>query len=450
MAARPILASALLCCAFVAQASPRTDPTTGRAVFTGATTPHPTSILLNPAALGLGFNNELYFALTSALDLYDVDLASAGAVTGAELGAGGSLALILRPGTRYTVSFDMRMPPPELFPQDHEELRYFTLGQGQRDFLASIASTFRVTNRLYFGATLTHHNTFLRLQYARDTAAAAGEDVVGTPDADERYDVRVNTPYVSTGNLKVTLGVLLRLYNEVWLGVSYHTPPGFDIQAELEGGVEIERAPRDGGGRLVGDSVVEVSYPASVDAELSARLPQFLELHVGGRWEDLSRMQAYDVRVAGSQIYLLGIPEWQLRTRGLEDSFALWGGVDQVDTGQPFRFGGRVGFETSAVPPSRMTPLTMSPTSLTLDLGAQIRLGPWIAQLSYGLQYFPSVSVDESAFDAQHNRDCIASDFDYTTRGCEAVRNGYAIANGDGTYARMLHSLRLGFRYELP
>ena len=290
----------------------------------------------------------------------------------------------------------------------------------------------------------------MRLKYARDSAAERGESDFENPDAAELYDVGVNSPYVSTSNLKVTLGVLVRIYKEIWLGVAYHTPPGFNIQTELEGNVEITRAPRDGGNKLPGDAIVDVSYPASVDAEVSAQLPKSLELHVGGRWEDLSRMQAYDVRVIGSQLDANNIPEWQLRSRGMHDSFALWGGVEQVDTGQLFRFGGRIGFETSSVSPASTTPLTLAPTSLTLDLGAQLRLGSWIAQLSYGLQYFTPVNVSESAFDPRFNAECIASGNDYSSRACAAVRNGYAVAAGEGDYSRMLHAVRLGFRYELP
>lgn len=447
MAARPIFITVILCSA-IAHASPRTDPTMGRTVFTGATVAHPTSILLNPAALGLGFNPEVYLAVTGVLDYYNINLANTDQIKGAELGAGGMLAGIVRPGSRYAVSFELRTPPPELFPQDHDELRYFTLGQRQRDLLASIASTIRITNRLYFGATLTHHNTFLRQKFVRDTAAVAGEDVIGDPAADERYDVSVASSYVSTANLKATLGFLVRVYKQVWLGVAYHTPPGFNIQAELSGSVDIDRAPRDGGQHLKGDAVVDVSYPASVDAEVRADLPGDLELHVGGRWEDLSRMAAYDTRTIGQSFVANGIPEWQLRTRGMHDSFAFWGGIDQTDTGAPVRGGARLGFETSAADPSRTTPLTLSTNSLTLDLGLQLRLGPWITQFQYGVQYFMPNSVADSEFDPRFYGECIASANDYSTRACRSVRNGYAIGAGEGDYRRMLHSIRVGFRYE--
>lgn len=449
MAARPILSLAILLCATFAHASPRTDPTVGRSVFTGAATPHPTSIDLNPAALGPGQAPELFFALTAVADRYAIDRDTANAVDGTELGIGGTFAAIFRPGSRYAVSIQMRTPAPELFPQDKQELSYFTLGQRQRDILASIAATIKATSRLYFGTTLTHHNTFLRLRYARDTGIERGE-TPENPDAAELYDVGVNSPYFSTSNLKFSLGFLARIYKDVWLGVGYHTPPGFSLQTELEGNAQITRAPRDGGGKLPADAVVDVSYPASVDAEVTARLPQFLELHVGGRWEDLSRMQAYDTRVTGSQIVPNGIPEWQLRARGMHDAFAMWGGVDQIDTGQTLRFGGRVGFETSAVSPDHTTPLTLLPASATFDLGAQLRAGQFLFEVAYGLQYFLPTHVTASAFDPRFYGDCVAAQFDYSTTACSAVRNGYAIADGDGDYRRMLHSLRIGVRYVIP
>ena len=53
--------------------SPRSDPTTGRAVFTGATMAGATSISLNPAALGLARSWEVYFAATGVLEQFGID-----------------------------------------------------------------------------------------------------------------------------------------------------------------------------------------------------------------------------------------------------------------------------------------------------------------------------------------------------------------------------------------
>src|SRR6476646_1013466 len=56
----------------IALASPRSDPTVGRAVFSGATLPAATSIDLDPAALGLGTNDEFYVAATTIIDRYQI------------------------------------------------------------------------------------------------------------------------------------------------------------------------------------------------------------------------------------------------------------------------------------------------------------------------------------------------------------------------------------------
>ena len=85
MVARPILAPlrtpaaiALVACgvaggAALAHGSPRSDPTAGRAVFTGATLPGATAIGLNPAALGVGPLGEVLVALTGTLDQIHID-----------------------------------------------------------------------------------------------------------------------------------------------------------------------------------------------------------------------------------------------------------------------------------------------------------------------------------------------------------------------------------------
>jgi hypothetical protein len=477
MAVRRILTLALLCTVTSARASPHSDPTAGRAVFTGATMPHATSIGLDPAALGLGDFDEVYVALTGVIDQLRIDLARfqsrdlqapAARVRDVELSPGAMLAFIYHlAGDRGTLGFEARTHPPESFPSDREALRYHTLGGGERDWLASVGASIKVSSELFFGASLSHQNTFLRLRYARDTALENGTSPVngvtslcdgvtcglGNPQAAERYDVDVRSPALATSNLRVNVGAVVQLARDMWLGVAYHTPPGFAVQSELAGHVDVTRAPRDvvaPDATILGQAVVEIQYPASADAELRARLPLQLDLHIAGRWEDLSRLSAYDVRTYGSTLPRNGIPEWTQRPRGMHDSFALWGGVEQVDTGQDWLGGARIGVETSSVSATRTSPLTIAPTSLTLDLGVQRRIGRnLIAQLSYGLQYFPTVNTQQSAFDPQARIDCIASGYDYSTRACEAVREGYAIPPAAGDYGLIEHAFRIGLRYEI-
>src|SRR3954466_13055414 len=96
-----ILTLVLSCAAASAGASPRSDPTAGRAVFTGATMPHATSIGVDPAALGLGLVDELYVAFTSVLDQLHVALdhgpdgtSPGGRARDVEFGPGAMLAFI--------------------------------------------------------------------------------------------------------------------------------------------------------------------------------------------------------------------------------------------------------------------------------------------------------------------------------------------------------------------
>ncbi|HWO25231.1 MAG TPA: hypothetical protein VNO30_41110 [Kofleriaceae bacterium] len=467
MAARTILAplallGELACGAAIAHASPRSDPTSGRAVFTGATLPSATSIGLNPAALGIGPFGEVVVALTSTLDQIGIDAQELDVATGAlvptarvravELSPGGMVGLVLRTG-RYTLGVQALTSPAEQFVAGERALRYHTSGGSQRDYVGTVAGSIRVTSKFFVGAHVAHDNTFLRLSFARDTALAAG-GAPGGQNSEEAYDVCVRSPYIGSSNLKVTVGLAAEIYRDVWIGLAYHTPPGLAIQTELEGDADVTLSPRAGGELRDGDSSVYVQYPASVDGEVRARIvPELeLDLHVGGRWEDLSRLQAYDVRMFGRRLVGTGVPEWVLRARGFHDSFALWAGIERYEAGQMWRYGARVGYETGSVDDRALSPMAVAPRSFTFDAGGQLRLGDtgWAVQLSYGLQLFPSVTVTESAFDPRLQIACVDSGYDYNSRGCEASRAGYAIATAAGTYSRLQHALRLGLRYALP
>jgi long-subunit fatty acid transport protein len=467
----------------VAVASPRSDPTSGRAVFTGAATPHATSIVLDPAALGVGQRDEIYVALTGVLDRLRIDLsgvddgdlqAPAGRVSDLELSPGAMVALTYHFAGNLTLGLEAHSNPAEVFPAGREELRYHALGGRERSWTASVGGSIRVTNDLLFGAGVSHQNTFLRLRYARDTALEQGRAAggltsscggepcgLGNPLATERYDVDVRSTgalgFLSTSNLRVNVGVMYQVAREVWLAVAYHTPPGFAVQTELAGRVDVTRAPRDvtaGSDEVVtGDAVVELQLPASVDVELRARLPADLELHVGGRWEDLSRLTGYDVRAYGRALSASRIPEWTVRPLGLQDTIAAWAGAEQVDRGEWLRLGARGGFETAAVSAARTSPLTIAQRSFTLDVGAQLRwtrlTNRLVAQISYGVQYFPTLTGAGTAFDPRDRVTCVDSGFDYATAACEAVRGGYAQASAAGSYERFEHALRIGLRYEL-
>lgn len=468
-----------------AHASPRSDPTQSRAVFSGAATATPTAIEINPAALGLGVANvsEVYLAGTGVLERLsiqrrelDIDtgaLTPGESVTANLVSPGGMLAYVWHPAGRITLGLAIHSSPAERFLENKEALRYHTLGGSYRTYAGSVASSFRISNRFHAGVSLALRPSFLRLKFARDTALAAGRDPmrgiasdcngapcgVENPYATERYDVDVRSAYVALDNVVGTLGVVVRLAKDVWLGVSYQTPPGLSIQNELTGTMSVTRAPRDGGETINGGATVNVSQPATFDLELRAGLLPDLDLHVGARLEDLSRLQAYDVRGYGSVFPGAGIPEWQLRPRGFHDvlpplSVAAWAGVEQLGRASPFAFGGRIGFETSSVTDERTAPMTIAPTSATLDLGMQYRFtqdpqatSHVFLQISYGAQYFPTVDVTESAYDPRAQLACEDSGYDYSTPACRSVRLGYALPTAAGEYSRIQQAARVALRF---
>jgi hypothetical protein len=469
-------------CALTAQAvaSPYADPTAGRAVFTGASVPDATSIDLNPAAVGIGSLDEIYLAGMGLLDQIGVhrqtlDLATGALSPGADVsanepGAGGMFAIVYHLlADRVTIGGEARLTPPALFPEDRPDLRYFSLGGYQRQLAFTLVGAARITGGIYVGVSLSAQRTYLRLRYARDTALAAGDgpggvtsDCAGAPCglenplASERYDIKAHSDWFSATT--ANLGLAFELARNVWLGVSYHLPLGTTVQTDLAGTAHVWRAPRDGGELVRALSTVYVTPPAGVDAEIRAPLPQQLELHVGMRWQDLSRTSGYDVRIYGAAIPGSGIPEWTERPLGYHDPFAMWAGVEQRDvpqTGLTWRFGGRLGVQTGSVTPARTSPIAIAPLSVTADLGAQLRISPpalrgnsIVLQAMYGLQYFPTVHASPSAFDPRDQLACDASGHDYDSAACTAVRFGYAMATAAGDYDRLEHALRLAVRFE--
>ncbi|MCX5740877.1 MAG: hypothetical protein NT062_00085 [Proteobacteria bacterium] len=439
----------------LAAASPGNDPTAGRAVFTGAATPHASSIVLNPAALGLGTLNEVYVAAVAVLDQIAINRRDLDPDTGA----------VYHALERVTLGITARTLAADQFVADRGALRYHTLGGGQRDYQLAAGFGFRASGRFHFGFSVTFDWTKLKLSYARDSALDGGHggrgidsDCLGTrcgienPAAAERYDVDVEQASPIKGGYIVNLGFVVRVVKDLWLGVAYHTPPGGSVQSELTGAATITKALRDGGDVLHSDATVYVSYPASIDVEARSRIfgsrGADLELHVGGRWTDSSRLYAYDVRVYGRELLDKNLPEWTMRPRGLHDTFALWGGVEQFDAGERVRFGARVGVESAGVSPSKTSPMTIAPASLTVDVAAQLRISPrLVLQGGYGLQYFPTVDVTSSAYDPRDRIACVDGGYDYSTEACSAVRDGYAIPTAAGAYGRLTHALRVAVRY---
>lgn len=469
-------------CALHAHAlgSPRTDPTVGRAVFTGATLPNATSIDLNPAALGLGTWNELYFALMGTLDQYEIDpkhldldsgaLSDGDHVSSTLLSPGGMAAVIWHPTQQVTLALNLRSSPGEKFISGEDELKYHTLGGEHRMWSAAVAGSFKVSPQFLIGISVAAQPSFLWLRYARDTALEAERDPergidsdcggspcgIENPAATETYSVYAQSNLISTSNFALNLGLVGEPWKNVWIGLAYHAPPGLAPESEVDGTVVVDRAMRDGGGRVDGAASVYFSQPASFDLAVRVRLPAQWELHVASRLEFLSRFQRYDVRPYGSLFDEANVPEWMPRPRGLRNNVAAWAGIEQIEQDtfepMPWRVGVRAGFESESVDADQTSPTTVAPLSFTADFGAQLRFAindlPFVVQLTLGAQYFPPVNVTDSAFDPRARLACADSGHDYSTNACRSVREGYALPTAAGDYQRFQLASRFAVRYE--
>jgi long-subunit fatty acid transport protein len=458
-----------------AHASPRTDPTSGRAVFTGAANVHPTSLRVNPAMIGVDAAVGVYVAYVAGTFMLEheqidrddqaPDFSGPADLSEARTTLGAELSISWHPTERISVGVGVRAAPEETFSGSAGALSYHNMGGRQRDLSATVAGALRVSSIFYVGAALSLQQYRLNLRFARDTAlfAPSGQPLdcggapcgLGNPQAAEVYDVDVEPSNIfSNQNLALTLGLVLKLGAATYVGLGYHTPPGFAVQTSLVGDVRVTRAPRDvaAGGEAVvsGEAAVDVSYPANVELGLRTLVARELLLVAGLRWEDTSRLSGYDVRPHGSRLTEAGIPEWIRKARGLTDSVAGWVGVEQLDQGESWRLGGRLGYELGSTSDARVSPSGNSTQSLTLDLGAQWRLqsAPWSLQASYGLAYFLPVSVEDSAFSSLNTVACVGSNYNYASRACAATRGGYGIESANGDYAKWQHAIRFGARYE--
>lgn len=469
---RLALGASALVIAAPAVASPVDDPTAGRAVFTGAASPHATSILLEPAALALGSTGVHFYAGgTLTLDQLSIDrrvIDAGGGVTpgehvsAVEIGPGATFGLWTVTSSRnLAVGGLIASPQPAApFVSGQQALRYQSLGGVHRTTeLLTLAAAYRVIRRVYVGGAVSLTRNRLRLQFARDTALEAGRDPargidsdcggapcgVENPNAAEQYLIDVApVSLVAADNLTFRISALVEIYPEWWLGATWRLA---STGVALEGSARVTAAPRDGSGVRTGDAIVNFDLPTTIDAELRGRILPNYDLHVGAHWADLSKLEDYDVRLLG---FDADVPEWIERPRGYEDTLRGWAGIEQVDSGQRFVWGARLGGATPSVPLERVSPTTMERWAVTGDVGVQIKLLPVLRlQASYGIEYQPTANVVDSDYDPTDRLSCIDSGFDYSTVECQHVRDGYAIPTAAGDYRRVEHSFRVGLRYDI-
>ena len=442
-------------------------------VFTGPAHPHPTSVLINPAALGIGgFHQFLYIGGSWQVDRYAIQRqrvldTNSGPQAGPTLqpltmSPGGLLVAQFKTGRSAVLTAAVSMPMYESFIADQDDLGYHVLAGQHWQWAITAATSVRFNDRLYVGASLSRMSTKLDLSFYRDTALEGGTTGIQDPTCDgaacgienpqaaERWDVSVDSQGIlGTQTLSIRAGFAYQIARDWWLAGSYHSPPGLQAPLTLAGSARIERAPRS----QTGDPEQDVYQP---NAEIIYRLPSTLTLGVRGpitdslqvfanaRWQNLSSHRTLDLRVFGRDLDET-IPEWYPRHRGLRDAFSVESGLE-TSAQERWRFGARVRVERGATAPAATAPLQVAGFNLSGALGARWRL---LQQLSVtvdtAVSWFPTVTVENSDYDPLDRLTCVDNGFDIDD--CAGAAEGRAISSAAGSYGRLGFTGRLSIRY---
>ncbi len=467
-----------------AWASPLEDPALTRGVFGGPTQPHATSVWLDPAALGLAAGGwHLFFGATTRLDhdLIDrsqIDLDTGVLTPGAKVRSltatpGGFLAAWWK-SENAALGLASFLPQAERFIADEEALRYHTLGGFHYQWtVLALSAAFR-WNKFWFGLGVGLGNMHtLRLEFARDTALEAGTtgletDCGGAPcgvendAAAQRYRVDVATggslrPWhlsfwgalFSSENLSLNAGIVWQPNDDWVVALSYQGSVGlFGSSRRLEGQVRVESAPIDGGLILNGNAEVGYNLPETLNLGARMHLPgrRQWELVTGLRMQTFFTHDNLDLRMFGSELVGRDVPEQYPLYRGFRTVFRLEAGVERTPAAR-VRLGARLFLERGAVRDNGVQPMAIAGANVGLSGGVEWRVAaPLVLGLGYAFTWFPSVTVDNSAFDPRDRVACVDSGYDLEQ--CQAVREGRARPSASGTYLRLQHAFIVSARWD--
>lgn len=452
-----------------ASASPG-DAAWDGAVFAGPTSPHPSSVVTNPAAMLLATPGiHLFIGGTGTLDQISIDDTS-----GTTMGAGGHIG-IMRAWPGGSIAFVVGTPPPDETLAGEDALRYHTRGSRSRMVeLGTLSAAYRLTSRIALGlaGTFTHRETVLR--FARDTALENGRDAVRgiesdcggmvcgmeNPLATELWTIRVESdlwhvrglelPALTLDDLKFAAGAMLTLPGDVRVGITYQRPWNMG-RIDRAGTATVVSAPRDGGAVRTGDATLFDKQPQIIRVGARARALKRWDLIGEVRTRLLDVMNMDDVRTYGGDLAEGDVPAIYPRPRGFRWTAAVEAGLEEIDDGQVLRLGGRIGFDRGAVANEQMSARAPWGRQVQVGAGAQLRLGSrWVLQLVYSVAYQPPIDSDPNAFDPIDRLDCVDSGYDTELPACATVRSGFGAPSAAGTYDRWSHIGRVSLRLEVP
>ena len=465
------LCGSLVAGAAVAHGSPGEDDQLDGAVFAGVTAPHPGNIVGNPAAL-LRLPAGVHLFLDGALRFERLDIdrlqldpatgaaSPAGAVAASVPDGGGTAGVVWRrASTAFAASLGWRTADGTI---DRDATAYQSKGDRARRLEGTVSFSLNPLRWLDLGLSVGYAWQRRQLGFDRDTALEAGSDPtrgIGSdcggvacgfehPLARERWQLDV-TPDLFTDNLTYRIGVMAEPARNLWIALATERP--WRLDASVYGGTAtVTAAPRDGGAVRTGRASIGISQPVIWRLGVRGRIRPGWDALGELRLRQLDRVGGYALHTFGGDLAAGGVPEWYPRPRGLENAWAGWVGLEQVDDGRAARFGFGLGGDTGATRPAALSAMSPWAAEVGATAGAQIRLRPrWTLQLGGQVRYQLPTSTGASAYDPLDRVACVDSGYDRDLPACATVRAGYGLPTAAGDYRRTTLLANLGLRIQL-
>lgn len=475
-----LLAIGVLTLTAPASASPQDDTAMLGGVFTGPAHPHPSAVFVNPAALDLATAGS-HFYLSGYVGL-DRTVIQRGVITDPDVGvvAGPTVKRWLANPSglfafhqkleQLSIGVTIAVPMVERF-INSDELRYHaSAGHYMQIAPVSLAVALRPASRLHVGVGLSLVVSSFEMTFARDTALESGTSGINqttcngrcgieNPRAAQTIKVDVATdglqPFgvlnsfdlIAQTNTTLNVGLVLRLIDGWYAGLSYRSAPNFFSDVVLPGTATVTDAPRDGGATHRGKAEVSFRPPQSVLLGLrGGPLLGRYNAVLGVEFHNLSRQNQLDIRLFGEELAAAGVPEWIPRFRGFNDVWRISAGLESITPGS-LRYGARVRYETAAVDTDLVTPIQVAGSNLGFAAGAELRFGGgWSLGGSYTFTWYPTMNAMNNSFDPRDRLACV--DSGYALTSCDDTRAGRALPTAAGDYSRLVQGFTAWIRYD--
>jgi long-subunit fatty acid transport protein len=500
---RAVLCSALALAALLyptrsLQAAPFLSGRTGGLSLIGPAAPHPASMHVNPAALGLLGGGHVSLASVASLQHASVRRQTIDPASGAPRFDGtltDSSALDLTNenyvgattglGTDYLViglavyntwdSTSYRKGGGGAYLDGAIQdiaTRYHGASLTFANLFATVAATVRVSERIHVGLSIGYVHGWVDYQFVRDvaldggTVLDAGESTAldsPCPDGPCGYenDWAAEGVYATgeSDGLDFGAGVLIRLTDRIDFGLGYRSAivslGGERISAEDT--VHVGRAGltreltadetklSDG---PTGRSKIIYRLPHTVGAGVWWRARTDLAFDFQLRWQTFRLHDVLDLRLTGAALRASPrIPDRIVHYRGFQDVISGQFGV-QWDPLPRLRIQAATMLSNSAVPGAAVTGTSIDNWNVDALLALRWRATPDLTLgIGYGLVWVPKVEVTDSVFDPSDLARCVDGSFDIELDECRDASGGRGLAAAAGSYSRMQQRLGLSLDY---